>query len=631
VSKKQKKQVRRQAAAETKEPARKSPASRNQSSAARSSRLYLVGSLLLLAGLVAAAYSNSFRSEWHFDDLPNIIKNPYIRSVSLQPAALLGAMVQDRKQNRPFSNLTFALNYYFNRQEVWGYHLVNLLLHLVSSGAVLLALRLTFRRAGLRPDRRDLAALFGAAVWSVHPLQTQAVVYVVQRQTLMASAFMLLTLVAYILAREARSSQRRGVFYGLAALALILALGSKEIALATPALILLYELFFFQDLSFAFLRRHPALPALAVLVLAGILTLFLRTEIRTSILQGYQEYPFTLGQRLLTEPRVLLQYLSLILWPLTTRLSLEHDPPISTSLFQPWTTLPAILFWLGLLAAGLRYRRHPAPAGVLSFALFWYLGNLFLESSFLPLDLMFEHRLYLASLAVLVPLAAGAVLYAPKLRWTLVCLSLIIALLTLETHSRNRVWQTELGLWRDTVSKVPLMARPHTNLANVYLNTTEAAKAWHEYERSAALDPKFFKAYEGLGILAKRDGRFEQALQYFQTVINLRPYYAKVYVNRGTVYNDQGQYDPAIADFNQAVALSPTLLEAWYDRAVAYSRKGDYAQAIADCNRVLELDPYFALAYQTRGIFHKKQGDLERAQADFARAAQLDPKLSQRH
>lgn len=149
---------------------------------------HLPAALLVLAVLVVLAYANSFHAAWHFDDTTNITENPYIQITSLSLPSLLKAMVQDRRQNRPFSNLTFALNYYFNDERVWGYHLFNVALHLLSTWAVFGLLRLTFRRTSLPEDRRDLAAFFAAAVWAVHPIHTQAVTYIVQRQTVMASA-----------------------------------------------------------------------------------------------------------------------------------------------------------------------------------------------------------------------------------------------------------------------------------------------------------------------------------------------------------------------------------------------------------------------------------------------------------
>ena len=561
---------------------------RTPSPQAGAARLRLLGSLAVLAGLVVLAYFNSFRTEWQFDDHPNITENPYIRVQSLGPSSLWRAMVQDRQQNRPFSNLTFALNYYFNQTNIWGYHLVNLIWHLLATWAAFLALRLTFRRVGRPEPRSSWAALLAAAAWSVHPIQTQAVTYIVQRQTVMASALMLGSLAAYISGREALAQSRRRGFYLAAGLSLILAMGSKEIAIVTPVLILVYELYFFQNFSWAFLRRRAPylVPALVLIFIIGAVGL--GPAVWAQITSEYPKHHFTLGQRLLTEPRVLFQYLGLILLPLASQLSVEHDPLLSTSIFHPWTTLPAILLWLLLLAGAIRYaRRFP----LLSFALLWYLGNLFLESSFLPLDLMFEHRLYLPSLAVIGSLAAAPMLYLPRRRAVLVCLGLMTSLFLLDTLSRNQVWQTEVSLWRDCIHKTPRKARPYLNLGFAYLQK-------YEDDRAIAI----------LG----------QAIQ-------LDPAYAKAYYDRATAYFKQGQYDLAIADYSKALELNPEFIEAWNNRGIIYRNQGQMDRAFQDFNRALELDPASANAYFNRGNAYEMLGQADQALADYARGFMLDP------
>ena len=553
-----------------------------------SARLRLLGSLAILAGLVVLGYFNSFGDGWHFDDLPNITEKAYIQIKSLDLSSLWRVMAQDRQQNRPFSNLTFALNYYFNHTNVWGYHLVNLIWHLLATWAAFLAMRLTFRRVGHPQPQSEAAALLAAAAWSVHPIQSQAVTYIVQRQTVMASALMLASLAAYISGRGALARSRRRGFYLAAGLALILALGSKEIALVTPALILIYELYFFQNFSWAILRRRVSYlaPALALIFIFG--AIYLRPVMWALMTSESHKHHFTLGQRLLTEPRVLFQYLGLILWPHASQLSVEHDPLLSTWIFHPWTTLPAILLWLLLLAGAIRYaRRFP----LLSFALLWYLGNLFLESSFLPLDLMFEHRLYLPSLAVIGSLAAAPMLYLPRRRAVLVCLGLMTSLFLLGTLSRNQVWQTEVSLWRDCIHKTPRKARPYLNLGFAYLQK-------YEDDRAIAI----------LG----------QAIQ-------LDPAYAKAYYDRATAYFKQGQYDLAIADYSKALELNPEFIEAWNNRGIIYRNQGQMDRAFQDFNRALELDPASANAYFNRGNAYEMLGQADQALADYAKGFKLDP------
>jgi protein O-mannosyl-transferase len=589
----------------------------------RGNRLRLLAGLALLAGLVVLAYSNSFSAGWHFDDTLNITENPYFQHVSLTPASLFHAMVQNRKQNRPFSNLTLALNYYFNRTDIRGYHLVNLALHLLAGLTAFLVLRRTFRLAGLPEARRDFAALLVAAAWAVHPIQTQAVTYVVQRHAVMASALMLCTLAAYLHGRETREPRQKYLWYGLAIMAWIGAAGSKEIALVTPGLVLLYEFYFFQKFSVGFVRRHRNVVAAGLILLVSALVFILSSPLWSKLMAGYRDYPFTLGQRLLTEPRALFQYLGLILWPRLARFSLEHDPAISTSLFHPWTTLPAILAWLALLAAAIRYaRKYPLP----SFALFWYLGNLFLESSFLPLDLMFEHRLYLPSLAVIALLLAPPVLYLPRLRGAGVALALIMGMLVLGTVSRNRVWRTEYSLWRDCVRKAPLKARPWLGLGKGYWLNGNNDRALTAYSKAIEKKPDYAEAYYSRACIYYQRGQLEPARNEYSKSLELNPAQPQALNSRGAIYKTQGRFELAFQDFNQALELDPNLADAYINRGNAYELTGRFDQALGDYSRGLDLKPGAAEGYGGRGQVYLKQGRPDRAIADFDRALALNPK-----
>jgi protein O-mannosyl-transferase len=589
---------------------------------ASSSRLPRWAIVYLLAGLALAGYANTFQASFHLDDEMNITKNYYLHLRSLSPASLVQAMVQDRNQNRPFSNLTLALNYYFNQEDTFGYHLVNLLLHFLTGLAIFFTLRRLFEQARLPQERRELAALLSAAVWTVLPVHTQAVTYIIQRHAVMASGLTMASLGAYLAARQAAPGARKLVLFLLCGLAMILAFGSKETALITPALILLVELYFFQDLDFAFLRRRWLPAAAGVLILASFLVLYLRPEIWVQILTGYQRRPFTLEQRLLTEPRVLVQYLEKIVWPLPSGLSLEHDPTVSTSLTYPWTTLPAILLWVSLLGlAGRGARRHPW----LSFALLWYLANLFLESSLIPLDLMFEHRVYLASLAVIVPLVAGAVFYLPRLRWTVVAVSLITAWLLTLTVVRNRVWQTEISLWRDSIAKAPHKARAFLNLGIAYLDAGQPDRARADFQTALRIEPDYSAVYFALGKLYLKQGRLDLSLENFQKNLSLDPQSFQANFQRGNIYLYQEKYELAIRDYSRVAAFDPNSDVLFNQRGMAYDHLGRYTPALADYSRAIRLNPDYVEAYNNRGNVYDALGQTDRALADYRQALQLNP------
>ena len=212
--------------------------------------------IALLSVLCAAIYSNTLTGPFVYDDSPNIVNNEWIRVADLQPSTLWRAGMESRC-TRPVAYMSFALNYYFGEFEVRGYHIVNTLIHAIAGLLVyLLAIDWFTRQRGL--GRPQIAALLAAAIFIAHPIQTQSVSYVVQRMSSMATLFCLLAFVLFIRGRS-REGAGRFVFWLASAFAWLLALGTKQTAMPLPLLFVLYEWYFRQDLSVAWLRKRRVL------------------------------------------------------------------------------------------------------------------------------------------------------------------------------------------------------------------------------------------------------------------------------------------------------------------------------------------------------------------------------------
>jgi tetratricopeptide (TPR) repeat protein len=387
--------------------------------------------LLLLATFALVAYLPSFDVPFLFDDLPNIVHNPTVHALATDDLA----RVLDSKvsASRPVALLTFALNHLVGGLDPVGYHAVNLVLHIVN-GLLLYVLLLILAPGGSTVSR---LAFFGALLWLLHPVQTQAVTYIVQRMTMLGTFCYLVGMLAFVLQRRGRLATLPAVLaWGSA---FVLGMASKEIVATLPLACLLIEACFFGQRP-----RHPR--ALAWFAGAALLTCLLLAAL---YLPGLPEwtarYPnrdFSPLQRLLTEPRVLWHYLSLFAWPLPERLHLDYQVTLSHGWWQPTSTLPAVI-GLGLLAGvGWWWRRRQPLA---CFALLFFLLASALEASFVNLEIAFIHRLYLPSLF----LAAGLLSLVPSrlLARATVPLFLVAAALALATVERNREWVDENRFW----------------------------------------------------------------------------------------------------------------------------------------------------------------------------------------
>ena len=354
--------------------------------------------LLLFSGLVFWLYSDTLESPFTFDDTKKIERNPHIRVTEFSPKEIVGAGLKSSK-TRFIAFISFAINYYFHQYDPFGYHIVNNIVHILTGFFLYLFLNATLKTASLssRFDHPDLIAFLAALIWLLHPVQTQSVTYIVQRMNSMASMFFILSFWCYVKARGIESGKAKWLWFTGSALAWLLSLGCKQITVTLPFFVFLYEWFFFQDLDKNWLKRR--LPfVLGIMALLSFLALaytgFHPLE-KLNHFRDYSENQFTIIQRTLTQTRVVMHYISLLIFPHPSRLNLDYDFPISYSLINPVSTIVSLAAILGLIASGVYLAKRQR---LISFCILWFFGNLVIESSVLPLALIFEHRLYLPSM-----------------------------------------------------------------------------------------------------------------------------------------------------------------------------------------------------------------------------------------
>ncbi len=439
--------------------------------------------LSFLAVLVFWVYSNTLDGPFIFDDSPNIQDNPHIRLKTLTLEGIERAGFESLSPNRAVANVSFALNYYFHGYNVAGYHLVNILIHVTTGILLYFFVKTTLSIPSLRSKYapRGWIPLLTALIWLVHPIQTQSVTYIVQRMNSMAAMFYILSFLLYAKARLAEQKGKKGALFGGCILAGMLALGSKEIAATLPFFIFLYEWYFFQELNRTWLKRH-CYPFLGIGILLVVVSfMYLGAHPLERILASYEARDFTLTQRVLTEFRVVIFYISLLIFPHPSRLNLDHDFALSHSLIDPITTLLSIGAIAGLIGLAIFTAKRQR---LLSFCILWFLGNLVIESSVIGLEIIFEHRTYLPSM--LVGLMAVAPVYRHlKPKWIglgVVCA--VVMVFSFWTYARNSMWNDEVTLWTDCVEKSPKKSRPHYNLGVVIGSQGKLKEAMSHYSEA---------------------------------------------------------------------------------------------------------------------------------------------------
>jgi len=428
-------------------------------------RLGLVIALIF----TAAVYWPGLYGGFLFDDYPNIVDNHALQIKTVSIPDLAGAALSSPSSEfkRPLASLSFAANYLLTGLDPYWMKLTNLVIHLINGVLVYaLALALIFvaQRNTSGPEDRDprWIALLIATGWMLLPINLTGVLYVVQRMESLANVFVLLGLIGYVAARRRMLDGRRGLAAAAASLVLATAVGllAKETAVMTPLYAALIEWSLFRARK-ADGHRDAGILGLFIIVLVIPLIVGLTWELPHVLNAGaWETRDFTLPQRLLSEARIVADYIRWTLLPTPHALSFYHDDyRVSTGWLTPWTTLPCVLILAGLavLVAGLRKR---APLVALGLALFF--GAQLLTATVLPLELVYEHRNYFPSfglLLALVPLLAATAQRLPMPVARGVLLGGLMLLWTAETAATAYAWGQPLRLARTLAERAPQSPR----------------------------------------------------------------------------------------------------------------------------------------------------------------------------
>jgi protein O-mannosyl-transferase len=586
--------------------------------------------LLCAAGLLI--YANSFKVPFQFDDSVVIVENESIHRLADVPATVQAIL--HFQPSRLVTLLTFAVNYYIHRLDVFGYHCVNLAIHLLAVFAVWwlgeLLLRLSAPQAKkkkapapARGEWRQHVPFAAALLFLAHPVNTQAVTYIAQRAESLAAFFYVLTVCLFIKGRLA-DKKRGPAFLTGAAVAGVLAMFSKETAISLPVTVLFIEFFFFRNVKTA---RSAAPWKLILGILLGLMIVpaVFHFDIAGIVLRPHESQShlgdvLTWPIYLLTQLRVFVTFLRLLFVPVG--LNLDHDFTMSRSLFEPATFLSFILLAAILWAAWRERGRHP----MLAFAAFWFF--LALSSNLIPRShVIFEHKLYLAAAGFLPAFCLGLYEITKNRRALAIVLGVVFVLFAYLTVERNKVWASPITLWEDVARKSPNKGRVHLSLGAAYAAAQQYDKGLAHLNRATTMmsDPYVYTTRGAAYVLKKDD---EHALMDFNHAISLDPAFVDAYINRGELYARRKEYRLAALDFNTAIELRPTKAVGYKMRGRLNEKFGRYDSALSDYNRAIGLDPADAQTVAWRGYIYALTGKKDAALQDFEEALRLDPQFS---
>jgi tetratricopeptide (TPR) repeat protein len=597
--------------------------------------------ILAILFITLLIYSNTFDAPFQLDDNSAIIENSGIRD----PYNYIPP-----KANRDAGFLFFSINYQLNRLDVFGYHAVNLLIHMLNAVLVYSLVSLTFRtpffmsfQNSISKQNVSIGAFLASGLFAVHPLQTESVTYITQRFTSLATFFYLLSLVMYIKWRKDKEQQVKryaphAMLYAISLLSAVLAMKTKEIAFTLPVCITVYEFMFFRG---KLIKRVLCLiPLLLTMLLIPMTLLSLNAppgdiagDMGEVTRDGYTDIPRS--SYLFTQFRVIVTYIRLLFLPINQ--NLDYNYPVYHSLLDPAVFLSFIflllVFGLGVYLYRISRITH-YTLRITAFGIFWFFITLSVESSVIPIrDIIFEHRVYLPSVGFFMALtgAIGAGMerwgsrtaYAKK---AIIYVMLAVMLsLSVATYARNTVWKESVRLWENAVEGSPHKARPHYELGVAYFTLGRIDEAINEYQIALKLDPDYFSAHNNLGLAYFNQGRIDEAINEYQIVLKLDPEYFGALNNLGNAYAVQGRLAEAIKEYQTALKINPDFDEGYYNLGFAYESQGRTDEAIKEYQTALKLNPDYVDAHNNLGNIYAAQGRIAEAIEEYQAALKIHP------
>lgn len=593
---------------------------------------------LFLGALISIIYGNTLNASWQFDDLPNITRNEKLHISDLRPLTLYQTLfaspaqsdTQDEELFRPVAMLTLSLNWYADRDKIKGYHVVNIGIHFLTAWmlyATILRILAAPNLEGRYHGLENSIALLSAVLWAANPIQTQAVTYIVQRMASLAALFFVGGVYFYLAGRQHQKRNYQWVCWGGTGLCFLLSMGSKENGVVLPMALILVEYLFFQDSGKAEVRRKLLLLsviAISLAIAAGLaLLVAFRSDFIVYLQDLYSQRSFTAVQRLLTQPRVLLLYLGLLFLPFPGRLSLIHEIEISFSLLKPWTTLPSILAILAMIWASLWWARR---CPLVAFSLLFFFLNHAIEASFLPLEMVFEHRNYLPSLFLFVPVAVLLVNWTHKLnrhrRAASIAAGILVAVIVfalgMGTWARNKVWASPETLWRDVFAKSPNSARAYQNIAGQFAEQKHYREALAFYQRSLELKDPVPQRSKALALTNMANiyielHNYPAAVRLLQNVLNTDPENILAHFNLIRPLTELGRIEDALAVVTALLGYDPVNPEYLNAKGFLLYRKGNFSDALSFFKAALSRNRAHLNATINLGMTLSRMGFYEQA------------------
>ncbi|MGW8222879.1 MAG: tetratricopeptide repeat protein, partial [Syntrophobacteria bacterium] len=567
----------------------------------------------------------------NFDDDKYIIENFHVQK-GLTRDSVIWAFTATHVSNwHPLTWLSHMLDFQLYGLNPSGHHLTNVFFHLVNTLLLFLVLKLmtgALWRSGL------VAALF-----AVHPLHVESVVWVAERKDVLSTLFWMLTLWAYL-----GYTKRPGVKrYLVILLAFALGLMAKPMLVTLPFVLLLLDYWPLKRIELgqsaiglpaasqpSTIANKPGAQAFRLLLeKTPMFVLAAVSSVVTFIVQksggavgALETYPFKI--RMANALLSYVIYLKKMIWPQNLAVFYPH-PGQSLPMWQAaGAGLLLVVVSIAVIRAG---RRYPyLPVGWL-----WYVGTLVPVIGLVQVgdQAMADRYTYVSLIGLFIVVAWGVPDVARSWRYgksalALATGSLLVALMV-STSLQLKHWKNSLTLFDHALSVTENNYLAHLNFGAALADQERTEEAITHYHRSLQIAPNYAKAYNNLGLALAQQGKNDEATAHYLKALQLNPDYARAHNNLGVVLTRTGEFEKAIAHYYEALTLEPDWVEVYNNLANAFLTQGKFDQAIFYYSEILRIKPNYAEAHNNMAITLASRGRFLEASVHYSEALRLKP------
>jgi protein O-mannosyl-transferase len=553
---------------------------------------------LFLFMALLIAYAPSFKASFILDD------DRLLGELATHHVSQIGNVLA---LSRPVAYLSLTLNYLIGGLDVWGYHAVNFAIHFFAGLTLFGLVRRTLLTNQLRNHFKSSATWLAfsiALLWSLHPLQTQSVTYIIQRAESLMGLFYLFTIYCVVRGTE---SKNKKIWSGLAILACALGMGTKQVMATAPLVVVLYDRIFlgnsFQEIFQKRIKLHLGIASTWLILVYYLLT----NPIDPSA--DFNQTGITPIRYILSQTAVILHYLKLSVWPYP--LCFDYLWPAIDRFQEIVGSFAAISLSLFLTVVALRFWPCVGFLGV------WFFIILAPSSSVIPVaDLAVEHRMYLSLAAVISLFVFGVYELLRNLKPALLNKPIFIVLLILLpstvfaglTYQRNTVYESRIKIWEDTVQKRPNNYRAHSNLGVLLIEAGRQEEAMRHLKEAIKIKPDYSDAHSNLANLYAEQKQTDDAFYHYEEALKYDARNASAHNNLANMLANQKKFDEAIGHYQKAVKITPDNPYLHNNLGIAFGQNGNVEKSILHFEQALRLKPDYAVAQKNLNIQKAKRG-----------------------